>query len=137
LDWVLLYEITLSAKTTNFYVNFTKILDNSIGHGSFLLSNNNYSWSHAFTANNLQASTFSFAEGNLSIYLRGHHKDLGQLNLANLYKRISTKQSLHTADFIKLKLMERSLLLCEFMFSWRLCNNSLIIVIICYGTGLI
>jgi hypothetical protein len=29
------------------------------------------------------------------------------------------------------------LLLCEFMFSWRLCNNSLIIVIICYGTGLI
>jgi hypothetical protein len=40
-------------------------LDNDVGHGSFLLSNNNYSWSHAFKPNNLQTTTFSFAEGNI------------------------------------------------------------------------
>lgn len=47
------------------YLISSLIIDNSLGHGSFLLSNNSYSWSHAFAANNIQNSNFGFAEGHV------------------------------------------------------------------------
>lgn len=62
---VLPSEITSLAKTINFYVEFVITLDNNLGHGSFLLSNNSYMWSHAFAANNIQNSGFVFVEGNI------------------------------------------------------------------------
>jgi hypothetical protein len=61
----LLLEPTLRAKSFNSYVHFTNKIDNNLGHGSFLLSNNSYSWSHAFAANNIQNSSFTFVEGNI------------------------------------------------------------------------
>lgn len=53
------------SKKYQFICNFFINSDNNLGHGSFLLSNNSYSWSHAFKENNIQNSNFSFVEGNI------------------------------------------------------------------------
>lgn len=47
------------------YSLYFTYVDNNIGHGSFLLSNNSYSWSHSYTADNLQNSKFTFLEGHV------------------------------------------------------------------------
>lgn len=37
-------------------------LDEAMGHGSFLLSNNGYTWSHCFPEDNIHASLFTFKQ---------------------------------------------------------------------------
>lgn len=40
-------------------------VDNEIGHGSFLLSSNGYSWSHSEKTENVKVVSFKFKEGDL------------------------------------------------------------------------
>jgi len=39
--------------------------DNNLGHGSYLISSNGYSWSHTEQTNNITVVTFKFKEGDL------------------------------------------------------------------------
>lgn len=67
-NWVgigLAIRNNIVSKNYQFLCIFFITLDNNLGHGSFLLSNNSYMWSHAFAANNIQSSGFSFVEGNI------------------------------------------------------------------------
>lgn len=41
------------------------ILDNNLGHGSYLISSNGYSWSHTEQANNIAVVAFKFKEGDI------------------------------------------------------------------------
>lgn len=36
-----------------------------MGHGSYLLSNNGYSWSHSRNEDNIHACLFTFKQGNI------------------------------------------------------------------------
>ncbi len=47
----------------NVYIN--NILDSNLGHGSYLISSNGYSWSHTEQSNNIAVVTFKFKEGDL------------------------------------------------------------------------
>ena len=64
-DWAWQSEITLSPKAIISHVTIPIYTDNNIGHGSFLISNNNYSWSHAYVDNNLKTTTFGFVQGDI------------------------------------------------------------------------
>ena len=46
------------------YIYFLN-LDNNLGHGSYLISSNGYSWSHTEQANNIAVVSFKFKEGDL------------------------------------------------------------------------
>lgn len=40
-------------------------IDEAMGHGSFLLSNNGYTWSHCYPEDNIHANQFTFKEGSI------------------------------------------------------------------------
>ena len=63
MDWQ--SETILSLKIITSHVTICISPDNNIGHGSFLISNNNYSWSHAYADNNLKTTTFGFVQGDI------------------------------------------------------------------------
>ena len=39
--------------------------DENLGHGSFLLSNNGYTWSHAYTEDNIHPCSFTFKNNDI------------------------------------------------------------------------
>jgi len=40
-------------------------LDENLGHGSYLLSNNGYTWSHSNSEDNIHSCLFTFKEGSI------------------------------------------------------------------------
>lgn len=42
-----------------------RYLDENMGHGSFLLSNNGYTWSHCFPEDNIHSTLFTFKQDNI------------------------------------------------------------------------
>jgi hypothetical protein len=49
----------------HFNCKYLPYLDNQLGHGAFLLSNNCYSWSSSNSNNNLKSTLFSFKQNDI------------------------------------------------------------------------
>lgn len=54
-------------KFLNFRFECTYLItsDNNLGHGSYLISSNGYSWSHTEQSNNIAIVNFKFKEGDI------------------------------------------------------------------------
>lgn len=60
-------------------------IDNNLGHGSYLISSNGYSWSHTEQANNIAVVGFKFKEGDI-IQIQYDKTKLVYLNKASNQK---------------------------------------------------
>lgn len=51
-------------KSSNLIVRFIEYSDSTIGHGSFLVSTNGYTWSHSRPEDNIKLKAFTFDTGS-------------------------------------------------------------------------